>query len=233
MFKCLSQLFLVLAALSGAASPAAAQRLTPPADLTASRSPRTPGAVELSWRAVPGASAYAISASRETQDSWQLLTTTTATTFQVDELPEGTRYFFRVASRRGESQSGWSRAVMQNASAGGDFGAAPVPPRDARIVTLAGAARRPGELTLALRPVPGAAAYVVQICDAASCDAGSSGRYGALSDDASFRDLSRVASAGHVARGLQTGVRYTFRIAAVGTDGTRGGPGTVFSQLAP
>lgn len=233
MFKCLSTLFLMLAALSVASSPAAAQRLTPPADVAAARSPNTAGAVELSWHAVPGASAYAISASRETEDSWQLLTTTTATAFRVDELPEGTRYFFRIASRRGESQSGWSRAVMQSASAGGDFGAGPALPHDLRVATLAGTPHRPGELTLTWSAVPRAAAYVVQICDTQRCDAGRSGRYGSFSDGEWFRDLSRVTSPGYVARGLQTGTRYTFRIAAVGADGTRGGPGAVFSQIAP
>jgi hypothetical protein len=96
---------------------ARAEAPSPPVAFLAAKSPKLAGAVDLSWQAVKGVSEYAISASRETQDNWHDLDTTKATEYQVNELPEGTKYYFRIASKTRTGQGAWSSPVMQYSSA--------------------------------------------------------------------------------------------------------------------
>ncbi len=98
------------------AGDAAAERLQPPHNLQAVKSAKLEGAVELSWSAVRGATGYLISASRENDDNWHNVGDSTVTEFQVNELPEETKYYFRVASVGKSGQSDWSKAVVQISS---------------------------------------------------------------------------------------------------------------------
>lgn len=95
---------------------AAAERLQPPHNLQAAKSAKLEGAVELSWSAVRGATGYLISASRENDDNWHNVGESAVTEFQVNELPEETKYYFRVASVGKSGQSDWSKAVVQISS---------------------------------------------------------------------------------------------------------------------
>jgi predicted phage tail protein len=95
---------------------AAAERLAPPHNLQAAKSAKLEGAVELSWSVVRGATGYLISASRENDDNWHNVGESTVTEFQVNELPEETKYYFRVASVGKSGQSDWSKAVVQVSS---------------------------------------------------------------------------------------------------------------------
>src|SRR6186713_1893487 len=77
---------------------AEAAKPTSPTEFLAVKSLELPGAVELSWQPVKGVAEYTVSSSRETAENWHSLGTTTDTHFQVNELPEGTKYYFRIAS---------------------------------------------------------------------------------------------------------------------------------------
>lgn len=205
-----------------------------PTELTAQKSLTLPGAVELSWSPAQGATEYAISASRETDDNWQSLGTTSETRFQVNELPEGTRYYFRVASKTGSSLSGWSATAMQYSSQAKDFRHGLVLPADFQVGAR-GAPQRKGELALSWNPVAGARAYVVQICDSDRCTAlqKEAGSATQLSPETYFRELARVDGAEYRARGLVSGQLYLFRVMGIDARGQQGGPSIVQSGRAP
>ena len=109
-----SLVFLPLAALFSFASPALANDSHRPAAPVAVQAANgaTAGNVSLTWQAVKGATRYEVSASRETEHAWQSVATTTEPSYEFVELPEGTRYYFRVASHTKAGQSDWSSAVM-------------------------------------------------------------------------------------------------------------------------
>lgn len=208
--------------------------LAAPTELTAKKSLVLPGAVELRWRPVDGASEYAIAASRETDDNWQSLGTTSESQFQVNELPEGTRYYFRVASRSGPRQSEWSASTVQYSSQTKDFRPGLVLPPDFRVAAK-GSPVRKGELALSWGPVAGARSYVVQICDSDRCVAmqKEEGRGTQLSPERYFRDLARVEGAEYMARGLTSGQLYLFRVVAIDARGQQGSPSAMQSGRAP
>lgn len=117
MSKFMGLFFVTMAGVSiAAAAVGAAVRLAAPTELVAVTSQSVEGAVELKWRAVKGATTYTIAASRENDSNWQDVGSTSETVFQVNELPEGTKYFFRVAASSKFGQGDWSSAVSQLAS---------------------------------------------------------------------------------------------------------------------
>jgi hypothetical protein len=220
--------------------PVEAKKPTVPTEFLAEKSQELPGAVELSWRPVKGISEYAISASRETSDNWQSLGTTTGANFQVNELPEGTKYYFRIASKDRAGQSEWSDTVVQYSSRRNEFRPAPLLPASLRVseqLTVGNvAAPGPrGELLLAWGAVAGAKSYVVQMCEARQCgdSPGEAGRSGRSSQDEYFRDLVTVAGTEHLAKGLSSGKVYHFRIMGLDNKGQRGGYSAVQSRSAP
>lgn len=108
-------IFLQLAVLASLASPALAtqvHRPAVPAALQVANSATAPGTVTLSWQAVKGATECVVAASRETQESWQNVATTTEPSYEFVDLPDGTKYYFRVACSNKTGQSDWSETVM-------------------------------------------------------------------------------------------------------------------------
>lgn len=116
MYRLVSILFLFFAQMTLLASNAAANKLPPPNGLVATSSNKIDGAIELRWSAVKGAASYTIAASREAEDNWQVLDVVIGTEFQVNELPEATKYYFRIASNTKLGQGDWSTSVMQYSS---------------------------------------------------------------------------------------------------------------------
>ena len=116
MSKFMGLFFVTMAGVSISAAGGAAVRLAAPTELLAVSSQNVEGAVELKWHAVKGATTYTIAASRENDSNWQDVGSTSETVFQVNELPEGTKYFFRVAASSKFGQGDWSSAVSQLAS---------------------------------------------------------------------------------------------------------------------
>ena len=112
-----STLLIAIAELISASAGAKARKPSPPTTLLAAKSPTLPGAVELSWHKVKGASEYTVSASRETAGNWQDRRTTSSTEYQVNELPPGTKYYFRVASNAISGHGLWSDTAIQYTSA--------------------------------------------------------------------------------------------------------------------
>jgi hypothetical protein len=227
--------FLALSLVLLSSMPVDARKpLAVPTELTAVKSLTLPGAVELSWRPVQGAAEYAISASRETDANWQSLGTTSESRFQVNELPEGTRYYFRVASRSGSDQSGWSASAVQYSSQTKDFRPGLVVPSDFRVAAK-GSPVRKGELALSWSPVAGARSYVVQICDSDRCAAMQTeeGPGTQLSPERYFREIARVEGAEYMARGLTSGQLYLFRVVGIDARGQQGSPSVMQSGRAP
>lgn len=232
MQKLIPLLLLTLASLAVPAQRAEAKKPLAPTELLAVTSIEAPGTVELSWHAVQGASKYTVSASRESADNWHDLGTTATTSFQVDELPEGTKYFFRVASNGTAGQSDWSGAIAQYSSKTKDSRPAVLLPTRIRISSAAG---HPGELALAWDVVEGASAYVVQVCEADSCtsarsEPGAAGRGGPAE---LFRDLASVTGTEHVVTGLSSGKLYSFRILGLDGSGHRGTHSEVQATRVP
>jgi hypothetical protein len=122
-------LFLQLAVLLSLSSPVLANeahRPAAPAGLQAANSVAVAGTVTLTWQAVKGATEYVVAASRETEASWQSVATTTEPSYEFADLPEGTKYYFRVSCHTKTGQSEWSTAVMLNtASAKSAMGTLP------------------------------------------------------------------------------------------------------------
>ncbi len=116
MYQLVGMLFLVFAQMTMFVSHAAANKLPPPSGFVATSSTNLDGAVDLRWSAVKGASSYTIAASRESEDNWQVLDTVTGTEFQVNELPEATKYYFRISSNTKAGQGDWSHSVSQYSS---------------------------------------------------------------------------------------------------------------------
>jgi hypothetical protein len=237
MRKFITLLLLALADVTLAAPRVEAKGSTAsasPTEFLAARSLAIPGTVELSWHPVKGVTEYTISASRETADNWQTLGTTTGVSFQVNELPEGTKYYFRIASNGGSDRGRWSGAVIQYSSQTKDFRPALLLPANFRVSAQSMVAKvavpsRKGELALAWNAVSGAKSYVVQICEAEQCGVsrGEAGTNSRFSQDEHFRDLTAVPGTEHVVTGLLSGKLYMFRI--VGID-DKGHPGS-FSQV--
>lgn len=211
-----------------------------PSEFLAVKSLKIPGAVELSWQPVKGVAEYTVSASRETAENWQSLGTTTETTFQVNELPEGTKYYFRIASNSGSDRGRWSGTVIQYSSQTKDFRPALLLPANFRvsehsIVAKVAVPSRKGELALAWNPVAGAKSYIVQICEAKQCgdtrrEAGTHGRF---SQDDHFRDLASVSGTEHLVTGLLSGKVYMFRIMGIDDKGQQGSSSVVQGNRAP
>jgi hypothetical protein len=223
-----------------AKKPTAPTLPTAPTDFLAATSLEIPGAVELSWHAVKGVSEYTVSASRETIENWHDLGTTTATSFQVKELPEGTKYYFRIASNARSGQSSWSGAVVQYSSKTKDSRPALLLPTNFRVpksgvITKSAAPGRKGELALAWNAVAGARSYIVQICESKPCggsrsDAGDDRKSG---HDDGFRDLASVAGIEYLVTGLLSGQEYSFRIMGIDNKGQRGTVSEVQANRAP
>lgn len=228
----------VAAALS--APPAHAMKPTSPTEFLAVRSLEIPGAVELSWHAVKGVSEYTVSASRETAENWHDLGTTSATMYQVNELPEGTKYYFRVASNTRGGQSKWSGAVVQYSSQTRDFRPALLLPANFRVSKTSAVAKSAvpggkGELALAWNAVAGAKSYIVQICEAKECGVTrrEGGSYGRFNQDDYFRDLTTVRGTEQLVTGLLSGKVYYFRILGVDDQGQHGDVSLVQGNRAP
>ena len=116
MGKIASLLFVIIAEIVISAPSAEAKKPLPPTEFQATKSLKADGAVELNWHAVKGATGYTISASRENDENWHDVGNTTELEFQVNELPEATKYYFRIASNTKSDQSDWSTAVVQYSS---------------------------------------------------------------------------------------------------------------------
>lgn len=222
MRKFIMFLLLIVASIALPGPRAEAKKPTAPTELLAVTSLETSGAVELNWQAVKGVSRYTVSASRETADNWHDLGTTTATSFQVDELPEGTKYYFRVASNAPSGQSNWSGAIVQYSSKTKDFRPALLLPTNFRISSSSAVAKRAapgrtGELALAWNVVAGARSYIVQICESEQCGTGAR-----INQDDHFRDLAAIVGTEHLVTGLLSGKRYSFRILGIDAKGQRG-----------
>ena len=70
-----------------------------------------PGSVRITWQAVPGATEYIVASSRETAANWQSVAVTKSPSYEFVDLPEGTKYYFRVACNTQAGQGPWSAAV--------------------------------------------------------------------------------------------------------------------------
>lgn len=201
---------------------------------------KTAGSVGLRWQAVPGASGYTISISRESAENWHDIGSSPGTAFEVAELPEGTQYFFRIASTAGVLQSGWSQPVMQYSSLRGDLRPLLVPPEALRSALPADLSKDAeqgplGLLGMQWGPVSGAMSYVVQICEADACrNLNKSGdSYGALTWNEYFRNLAVVTDTRYLAAGLQSRRTYGFRVAGLDAKGQLGRYSLVLMGVAP
>jgi hypothetical protein len=70
------------------------------------------GSVRLTWQPVKGATEYVVASSRETTTSWQSVAVTSTASYDFVDLPEGTKYYFRVACNTKAGQGPWSAPVM-------------------------------------------------------------------------------------------------------------------------
>jgi len=211
-----------------------------PTTFLAVTSPRLPGAVELSWHAVKGAREYTVSASRETSGHWQSLGTTSSTAYQVNELPEGTKYYFRVASNTKSNQGPWSGTAIQYTSETKDFRPALLLPQDFHVSAAVASGKdaapsKSGELAMEWSPVVGARSYAVQICDSHQCGdtPGELGVLSHFSGDEYFHDLSIVPGTKFLSTGKLSGKNYRFRIVGIDAQGQRGSYSKVLGELAP
>lgn len=237
----LSALLIVMAEMASLTAGAKTYKPSAPIALLATRSPRLPGAVELSWPAVKGASEYTISASRETDGNWQNLGTTSSTEYQVNELPEGTKYYFRIASNTSGEQSPWSDTSIQYTSETKDFrpGLLLLPQNfhmGAGAGSDKGTAPRPsGELAMEWSAVVGARSYAVQLCES-QARGDTPGERGVLRRSGSAEschDLSIVPETKFLSTGLRSGNSYRYRIAGIDAKGQRGAYSQVLDELAP
>ena len=71
------------------------------------------GEIDLSWDTVAGAKSYVIEKSPDPPTTWTHAGVSTRSTFAVQNLTSGTRYWFRVAALNGNGQSGWSDPAMK------------------------------------------------------------------------------------------------------------------------
>jgi hypothetical protein len=72
------------------------------------------GEIDLTWERVMGAKSYVIEKSADAQaTSWQHAGVATKAMFTVDDLPSGSRFWFRVAAVNNNGQSGWSDIAMK------------------------------------------------------------------------------------------------------------------------
>lgn len=242
-FTLLAFLFSAFAAGGLLVPPAVAAKVPAPASPTeflAIKSLNIPGAVELSWHAVKGVSEYTISASRETAENWHDLGTTKETRYQVNELPEGTKYYFRVASNVRAEQSKWSGAVVQYSSQTKDFRPALLLPANFRVssetmVAKSAVPGHKGELALVWNAVAGAKSYIVQICDSKECGVTRSegGAYGRFDQDTLFHDMAEVVGTEHLVTSLLSGKLYFFRIVGIDDKGKHGEYSQVKGGRAP
>jgi len=98
-----------------------------PAALQAENSATVAGTVQLTWRAVKGATEYIVASSRETESSWQNVATTNVASYEFVDLPEGTKYYFRVACNTKSGPGPWSSAVILNTTSSSGLLAAQKP----------------------------------------------------------------------------------------------------------
>jgi hypothetical protein len=86
----------------------------PPENLNTTTGDRD-GEIDLSWEAVPGSKSYVIeqSADPPTDTSWGHASVSTRSSYTIDGLKSGARYWFRVAAINGVGQSGWSDPSMK------------------------------------------------------------------------------------------------------------------------
>lgn len=235
-----SMLLIASAELVSSSAGAKTRKPSPPTTFLAAKSPALPGAVELSWRKVKGASKYTVSASREIAGNWQDRGTTSGTEYQVNELPQGTKYYFRVASNAKSGRGHWSDTAIQYTSATKDFPLALLLPQDfhmgAGVGSGKGAAQsKSGELAMEWSPVLGARSYAVQICEAKQCGDTRSelGVFSHFNGDDYFHDLSIVPGTKFLSTGLISGKSYSFRVVGIDEKGQRGGYSKVLGELAP
>jgi fibronectin type III domain protein len=87
---------------------------TQPQDLAASAGDHD-GEIDLSWDTVAGAKSYVIEKSPDpvTSTTWTHAGVSTRSSFTVQGLTSGTRYWFRVAAINKNGQSGWSDPAMK------------------------------------------------------------------------------------------------------------------------
>lgn len=73
------------------------------------------GEIDLSWDKLTGARSYVIETSNDppTDKGWSHAGVSTRSTFTVNGLTSGTRYWFRVAAVNANGQSGWSDPAMK------------------------------------------------------------------------------------------------------------------------
>lgn len=71
------------------------------------------GEIDLSWDTVAGAKSYVIERSPDPPTTWTHAGVSTRSTFVVQNLTSGARYWFRVAALNGNGQSGWSDPAMK------------------------------------------------------------------------------------------------------------------------
>ena len=79
------------------------------------KTPLSHDKIDLSWEAVPASKSYVIeqSADPPTDTSWGHASVSTRSSYTIDGLKSGTRYWFRVAAVNGVGQSGWSDPSMK------------------------------------------------------------------------------------------------------------------------
>ncbi len=105
-----------VSALAALGSPAVAKpahkavAVTAPVGLQAANID-VPGSVRLTWQAVPGATEYVVASSRESATNWQSVAVTQSPSYEFVDLPEGTKYYFRVTCNTKAGQGPWSAAV--------------------------------------------------------------------------------------------------------------------------
>lgn len=85
---------------------------TQPQGLTATAGDRD-GEIDLSWDTVTGAKSYVIERSPDPPTTWAHAGVSARSNFTVQNLPSGTRFWFRVAAVNSNGQSGWSDPAMK------------------------------------------------------------------------------------------------------------------------
>jgi len=110
-----SLIFFQLAALTALGSPALANEThkpVAPVGVQAENSADVPGTVRLTWQAVKGITEYVVASSRETEASYQSVAVTPTASYEFVDLPQGTKYYFRVACNTKSGQGPWSTSVL-------------------------------------------------------------------------------------------------------------------------
>ena len=85
---------------------------TAPVSVQAENRAEAAGSVKLTWQPIKGMTEYIVASSRETETSWQSVAVTNTPSYEFVDLPEGTKYYFRIAANTKAGQGPWSASVM-------------------------------------------------------------------------------------------------------------------------